>query len=112
MILFSYFIWYNQDPATNNHLIISRVRPNKEVVFEVSCTERFKHFSYTFVARGRIIDAGHVNVMNKKKYSFRYKLLAEMAPQAKLIVSHISRDYLIYDVLDLDFDVFNNDVSR
>ncbi|KAL1399605.1 hypothetical protein pipiens_008079 [Culex pipiens pipiens] len=86
-----------------------KVRPNKEVVFEVSCTERFKHFSYTFVARGRIIDAGHVNVMNKKKYSFRYKLLAEMAPQAKLIVSHISRDYLIYDVLDLDFDVFNND---
>lgn len=86
-----------------------KVRPNKEVVFEITCTERFNHFSYAFVARGSIIDAGHVNVANKKKYSFRYKLLPAMAPKARLIVSFIGQEYLIYDVLDLNFDVLGND---
>lgn len=85
-----------------------KVRPNREVVFEISCTERMSHFSYTFWARGSIIDSGHVNVANKKKYSFRYKLLAQMAPKAKLIVTYTSKNFLIFDDLDLEFDVFSN----
>lgn len=86
-----------------------KVRPNKEVVFEVSCTERISHFSYIFIARGSIIDSGNVNVFNKQRATFRYKLLPQLAPKAKLIVSYTNREFLIYDDLDLDFDVFNND---
>lgn len=85
-----------------------KVRPNREVVFEISCTERMSHFSYTLWARGSIIDSGHVNVPNKKKYSFRYRLLPQMAPKAKLIVTYTSRNFLIFDDLDLKFDVFSN----
>lgn len=85
-----------------------KIRPNREVVFEISCTERMSHFAYTFWARGSIIDSGHVNVANKKRYSFRYRLLPQMAPKAKLIVTYTSRDFLIFDDLDLDFDMFSN----
>lgn len=85
-----------------------KVRPNREVVFEISCTERMSHFSYTFWARGSIIDSGHVNVQNKKRYSFRYRLLPQMAPKAKLVVTYTSRNFLIFDDLDLDFDMFSN----
>lgn len=88
-----------------------KVRPNKEVLFEVSCTERISHFSYIFVARGSIIDSGNVNVFNKQKASFRYRLLPQLAPKAKLIVSYTNREFLIFDELDLDFDVFNNDFT-
>lgn len=86
-----------------------KVRPNKEVMFEVSCTERISHFSYILVARGSIVDSGNVNVFNKQKASFRYRLLPQLAPKAKLIVSYTNREFLIFDELDLDFDVFNND---
>lgn len=89
-----------------------RVRPNKEVLFEVSCTERISHFSYILVARGSIVDSGNVNVFNKQKTSFRYRLLPQLAPKAKLIVSYTNKEFLIFDELDLDFDVFNNDVSN
>lgn len=85
-----------------------KVRPNREVVFEISCTERMSHFAYTIWARGSIIDSGHVNVPNKKRYSFRYRLLPQMAPKAKLIVTYTTRNFLIFDDLDLDFDVFSN----
>lgn len=85
-----------------------KVRPNREVVFEISCTERMSHFAYTFWARGSIIDSGHINVPNKKRYSFRYRLLPQMAPKAKLIVMYTSRNFIIFDDLDLDFDVFSN----
>uniref|UniRef100_A0A8D8DI20 TEP1-F n=1 Tax=Culex pipiens TaxID=7175 RepID=A0A8D8DI20_CULPI len=86
-----------------------KVRPNKEVLFEVSCTERISHFSYILVARGSIVDSGNVNVFNKQKTSFRYRLLPQLAPKAKLIVSYTNKEFLIFDELDLDFDVFNND---
>lgn len=86
-----------------------KVRPNKEVLFEVSCTERISHFSYILVARGSIIDSGNVNVFSKQKTSFRYRLLPQLAPKAKLIVSYTNSEFLLFDELDLDFDVFNND---
>ncbi|KAL9707304.1 hypothetical protein quinque_010822 [Culex quinquefasciatus] len=85
-----------------------KVRPNREVLFEISCTERMSHFAYTFWARGSIIDSGHVNVANKKRYSFRYRLLPQMAPKAKLIVTYTSKNFLIFDDLELNFDMFSN----
>lgn len=69
------------------------------------------HFAYTFWARGSIIDSGHVNVANKKRYSFRYRLLPQMAPKAKLIVTYTSKNFLIFDDLELNFDMFSNHVS-
>lgn len=64
------------------------------------------------MARGSIVDSGNVNVFNKQKTSFRYRLLPQLAPKAKLIVSYTNKEFLIFDELDLDFDVFNNDVCN
>uniref|UniRef100_A0A1Q3FMF1 TEP1-F n=2 Tax=Culex tarsalis TaxID=7177 RepID=A0A1Q3FMF1_CULTA len=99
----------NQFITVSLNLMKHKVRPYREVYFDVLCTEPMSHFSYIFVARGSIIDSGNVNVFNKKKTSFRYTLLPQLAPKAKLIVSYTNRKFLIFDELDLDFDVFNND---
>ncbi|XP_058818752.1 thioester-containing protein 1 allele R1-like [Topomyia yanbarensis] len=85
-----------------------KIRADKEVVFEISCTESMSHFSYTVISRGSVITSGNVMVHNKKKYDFRFKLTPQMAPKARLIVSY-TKDFLIYDDLELNFETFNND---
>ncbi|XP_058448417.1 thioester-containing protein 1 allele S3-like isoform X2 [Malaya genurostris] len=85
-----------------------KIRANKEVVFEISCTESMNHFSYTIISRGSVVTAGNVMVHNKKKYDFRLKLTPQMAPKARIIVSY-TKNFLIYDDLELNFETFNND---
>ncbi|XP_058819998.1 thioester-containing protein 1 allele R1-like isoform X2 [Topomyia yanbarensis] len=86
----------------------SVVRVNKEIAIDVSCTEGMSHLSYIIISRGRLVTSGHELVRNRKKHTFRLKLTPPMAPKAKLIVSYTSKQFLIYDDLELDFDVFNN----
>ncbi|XP_065088813.1 thioester-containing protein 1 allele R1-like [Ochlerotatus camptorhynchus] len=86
-----------------------RVRANKVVSFDVSCTKTMTHFSYVVVARGKIVASSNVPVANKRKYTFKLKLLPEMAPEARIIVYYTNEDFLIFDDCELKFETFNND---
>ncbi|XP_058449538.1 thioester-containing protein 1 allele S3-like [Malaya genurostris] len=86
----------------------SAVRVNKEIAIDVTCTESMNHLSYIVISRGKVVTHGHETIRNRKKHTFRLKLTPPMAPKAKLIVSYISIKFLIYDDLELEFDVFTN----
>lgn len=54
--------------------------------------------------------ASSTPVSNKKKYSLRLKMTAEMSPEARVIVYYNNKEYLIFDDIELKFDEFNNEV--
>ncbi|XP_055588567.1 thioester-containing protein 1 allele S3-like [Uranotaenia lowii] len=85
-----------------------RVRVNKKVQFEVTCTKAMTMFSYVIVSKGKIVDANAINNVNAKKKQFYVDLLPSMVPKARIIVSYISGGYLLFDEQELIFENFNN----
>ncbi|XP_058456962.1 thioester-containing protein 1 allele S3-like [Malaya genurostris] len=87
----------------------SRIRPNNEVTFDVNCSENMDQFSYAVGSRKTMITSGTMQVQNKSSSEFRLDLTPRMIPKATVLVYYISHNSLIFDELDLDFEVFNND---
>lgn len=86
-----------------------KVRANKVVLFDITCTETMTHFSYVVVARGSIVASSNIAVPNKRKHTLRLQLSPVMAPEARLIVYYTNKEFLIFDDCELKFEAFNND---
>lgn len=86
-----------------------KVVVNKEVQFDVHCTEIMNHLSYTVISRGNVVLAQHIANVNKRSYKLRIKMLPEMSPEATLIVFYTNKEYVIFDDFELKFEAFNND---
>lgn len=68
------------------------------------------YITYVLVARGVVVDSKLVKAFRRKKFSLKYKMKPNLAPRARLIVFYTNKEYMIWDSIVLDFDVFHNDV--
>lgn len=91
--------------------MLYRVAVGKDILLDITCTEKMTHFSYVVVARGNIVKSSNVPVSNKKKSTLRLKMTPEMSPESRVLVFYTNREYLIFDDIELKFDTFNNNVS-
>ncbi|KAL9707306.1 hypothetical protein quinque_010824 [Culex quinquefasciatus] len=87
----------------------NKLRPNREVQFEIVCSEPMSYITYVLVARGVVVDSKLVKTFRRKKFSLKYKMKPNLAPRARLIVFYTNKEYMIWDSIVLDFDVFHND---
>ncbi|XP_052565344.1 thioester-containing protein 1 allele S3-like isoform X2 [Culex pipiens pallens] len=85
--------------------------PNKEVQFEIHSIEPMAFITYVLVARGVIVDSKLVKTFNRKKFTLTYQLNPILAPKAEIIVFKITKEYIMFDAVKLNFESFENNLS-
>ncbi|XP_052896680.1 thioester-containing protein 1 allele S3-like [Anopheles moucheti] len=102
------------DVVTNAYLKLelkSPVKLNQIVRLLVTCNERMSFFVFYVVSKGNIIDSGFIGPNNQKKYFLQLNATEMMIPKSKIIVATIIYSTVVYDLVDIDFKSFRNDIS-
>ncbi|XP_062554994.1 thioester-containing protein 1 allele R1-like [Armigeres subalbatus] len=86
-----------------------RIITGKSVNFNVNSNERFNELYYFVVSRGSIVYAGHNKFSKRSSFTIKFKLSADMAPHAKLLVYTMPHGQLIMDFIEMDFESFENE---
>ncbi|XP_055588566.1 thioester-containing protein 1 allele S3-like [Uranotaenia lowii] len=98
------FIHVNLKPKTS-------IVVHKKVEFQVTCTVPMTMFSYVIISKGLVVDANAFQNVNVKSKKFYVQLKPQMVPKAKIIVSYIHNDSIIFDDAELIFDNFDNKLT-
>uniref|UniRef100_A0A182W9G3 TEP1-F n=1 Tax=Anopheles minimus TaxID=112268 RepID=A0A182W9G3_9DIPT len=85
------------------------VKLNQTLRFTVRCNEQMTFFVYYVVSKGNIIESGYMRPNKQTKFPLQLKATEKMVPKAKIIVSTIVNQTVVYDFVDIDFkDLRNN----
>ena len=80
--------------------------------FIVTCTERMTFFVYYVVSKSNIVDAGFVRPKNETTFLLQLYATEKLFPKAKMLVATVTGRTVVYDYINLDFQVFHNNVGN
>ncbi|XP_040166996.1 A.superbus venom factor 1-like [Anopheles arabiensis] len=89
----------------------SPINLNKLMRFIVTCTERMTFFVYYVVSKSNIVDAGFVRPKNETTFLLQLYATEKMFPNAKMLVATVTGRTVVYDYINLDFQVFHNNFT-
>ncbi|XP_061515835.1 thioester-containing protein 1 allele S3-like [Anopheles gambiae] len=89
----------------------SPINLNKLMRFIVTCTERMTFFVYYVVSKSNIVDAGFVRPKNETTFLLQLYATEKLFPKAKMLVATVTGRTVVYDYINLDFQVFHNNFT-